>query len=186
MRVLQTSGLPIRAQECRGIDIDMSAEGTFEQAPRAEITFQPVTANDIDTYLELERRVEGRTYTAAQNHEEATEELSQGPMYFIRLGDKIIGTVSYSRKEDGSVYLNGLAIDPDFQGQGVGRAVMEQFLDQVKDAPRVWLVVHPDNTRAIELYQSFGFSITDRKEDYHGDGEPRIILTRDQSQNFTV
>ena len=164
----------------------MSKEGNLERSPRPEITLQPVAEADIDTYLRLEKRVEGRTYTATQNHEEAAEEFTQGPMYFIRLGDKIVGTISYSTKEDGSVYLNGLAIDPEFQGQGVGRAAMQQFLDQVKDAPSIWLVVHPDNTRAIELYQSFGFAVTDRKEDYHGDGEPRIVLTRDQSKNSNL
>ncbi len=148
-------------------------------APQTTVELQRMAQSDIDMYLALEKRTECRTYTAAQNHEEAEEEFAQGPMYFIKQKDKIVGTVSYSIQEDGGVYLNGLAIDPDFQGRGLGRAALEQVLAQVKDAPRIWLVVHPANDRAIALYKSFDFKITDQIENFHGDGEPRIVLTRE-------
>lgn len=155
-------------------------EGNPEHAPRMSIELEPVSQNDLDAYLALEKRAENRTYTAAQNREEAEEEFEQGPIYFIKQSGKVVGTVSYSIKEDGSAYINGLAVDPDFQGQGLGRAALEQILAKLKNTPRVWLVTHPENDRAIALYESFDFKITDRIENFHGDGEPRIVLAREQ------
>lgn len=163
----------------------MSIEGRLESAPKIEIELQQLSLEDIDRYLEIEKRVESKTYLAAQNREEAEEEFALGPMYFIKLRDQVVGAVSYSKQEDGSVYVNGLAIDPLFQRQGLGREVLTQILEQVKLAPRVWLVTHPDNGSAVSLYESFDFKITDRIEDFEGSGEPRIVLTRDQPTHNT-
>jgi ribosomal protein S18 acetylase RimI-like enzyme len=146
-----------------------------------EVELHRISQDDLDEYLAFEKKVESRTYTSAQNREEAEEEFAQGPMYFIKQAGKVVGTVSYSIQEDGSAYINGLAIDPEYQGQGLGRAVLEQILEQVKDASRVWLVTHPENNRAIALYGSFGFKVTDRIENFHGDGEPRIVLILEQT-----
>jgi len=78
------------------------------------------------------------------------------------------------------VYLSGLAVDPAYQGLGVGRDALEQVLSEVKNAPKIELLTHPDNENAIKLYQSFGFEITDKKDNYFGDGEPRIVLVKNQ------
>ena len=142
-------------------------KSNLKQSSQTTVELQRISRDDFDAYLALEKRTESKTYTAAQNLEEVEEEFLQGPMYFIKQGDTVVGTVSYSIKDDGSVYLNGLAIDPDHQGLGLGRATLEQILAQVKDAPRVWLVTHPENERAITLYESFGFKITDRIENFH-------------------
>lgn len=145
-----------------------------------DIRLERMTEKNIDTYIALEKRVESRTYAAVKDHQEALEEMAQGPVYFIKRGDDVVGVISYSTKEDGSVFLNGLAIQPEFQGKGIGRAAVELILEEVKDAKKVVLVTHPENERAIALYQSLGFTITDRIENYHGDGEPRIVLTCEQ------
>jgi len=40
---------------------------------------------------------------------------------------------------------------------------------------RIELVTHPDNP-ALKLYESLGFTVESRKENYWGDGEPRLVL----------
>jgi len=157
----------------------MSIEGKNEQGPKSQLEFQRMSRGDLETYIILEKKVESRTYAAAQNLAEAEEEFSNGPMFLLKQGDKVVGTVSYVIQEDGSVYINGLAIDPEFQGQGFGRVALEQILDQVKSAPQVWLRTHPENP-ALKLYQSYGFEVSGKEENYDDTGEPRLILTRNQ------
>jgi len=72
-----------------------------------------------------------------------------------------------------------LVIHPNFQGQGIGREAVLFRLEKLKGVKRVWLVTHPENFKIINLYQSLGFKIEKRLENYFGDGEPRIILLRD-------
>ena len=141
------------------------------------IELQVMTQSDLEAYVELEKRVESKTYAAAQNLEEAEEEFGKGPMFFIKQGEKIVGAASYVEEEDGRVYINGLSIDPEHQGQGFGSLALQLILDQVSDAPQVWLRTHPENP-AVKLYQSHGFEITGREENYDNTGEPRLILTR--------
>jgi len=54
----------------------------------------------------------------------------------------------------------GIIVDAPYQGQGVGRALMEKLLDLADNwlmLKRVELGVYPDNDCAIALYESLGF-----------------------------
>lgn len=54
----------------------------------------------------------------------------------------------------------GILVHKDWQGQGVGSALMKAVLDMADNwlmLVRVELVVYLDNTRAIQLYKKYGF-----------------------------
>lgn len=57
--------------------------------------------------------------------------------------------------------INGLAVDEDARGAGVGRALLEAALDRARDqgALRVTLRVLGHNTSARRLYESAGFTV---------------------------
>ena len=65
-----------------------------------------------------------------------------------------------------------------FKAKGLRVEAMTLALEKFKDVKRIDLVTHPDNIRAINLYQSLGFITESRKENYYGDGEPRIVMAR--------
>lgn len=56
-----------------------------------------------------------------------------------------------------------IAVHPDYQGAGVGRALFSALLDEVKlhrhPIQRVELLVRQSNLKAINFYQSLGFEI---------------------------
>lgn len=63
----------------------------------------------------------------------------------------------------------GMAVRPEAQGRGVGRALMDALLRQADDwlgVLRVELTVFCDNPRAIRLYQHCGFEIEGRLRAY--------------------
>ncbi len=148
-----------------------------ERGPDPVVTLRSATATDVSRYVEIEQRVGSRTYATITDPEEALGEINKGSMYMIEVDGAVVGRVAYERKDDGSVYLSDLVIEPAYQNRGLGRVALAKVLEEVGDAKKVWLVTHPDNANAIHLYESFGFAQTGRKEDYFGDGEPRIILT---------
>ena len=49
---------------------------------------------------------------------------------------------------------------------------------KLKEIEKIELVTHPQNTAALKLYSKYGFIVTGQKENYYGDGEPRLILTK--------
>lgn len=132
---------------------------------------------DIPMLLELERAVSGRNiYSPMLDEDEWREELEKSHVFLIENESEVIGTVSYEQKEDNHAYISGLVIDPRFQRKGIGRQVLTQLLERLKDLKRIDLVTHPDNHAALQLYQSLGFVIESRRENYYGDGEPMLVL----------
>ena len=70
-----------------------------------------------------------------------------------------------------------IAVHPDAQGQGIGRRMFTQLLDEVRrdhhDVTRVELVTAESNIRAQRLYESLGFQREGRMERRYRTGEDR-------------
>ena len=132
---------------------------------------------DIPVLLELEKGVAGTNiYSPMLSEDEWKEEMQRGDVYLIERDGVVMGNLSYERQGNDRVYISGLVISPAFQGQGIGREVLSNLLVELKDVRRIDLVAHPDNQTALNLYQSLGFVVESRKENYYGDGEPRLVL----------
>lgn len=61
-----------------------------------------------------------------------------------------------------AAYLSLLAVRPDQQAHGVGRALLTAAVDAARDAGHDGVVLHvlEDNARAVRLYESAGFRPT--------------------------
>jgi len=146
-----------------------------------DIVLKEATADDADRYTELEKKVGGRTYFALTKKEEFLDELSKRKIFLFKRGEETVGHLSLEIHKNGEeVNFCGFAVDPEYQGRGYGREGLRLVLETVKDAPRIALVTHPDNSKSINMYQSFGFEIVERRENYWGDGEPRVVLVKEK------
>jgi len=59
-------------------------------------------------------------------------------------------------KENG-VYLSKFSVAEPFRRQGIGRILMEHFLDHYNSKRPIFLEVHKSNAVAIRLYEQYGF-----------------------------
>ncbi|MBI2278938.1 MAG: GNAT family N-acetyltransferase [Candidatus Brennerbacteria bacterium] len=147
-----------------------------------KISFEKATVEDVDQFVTLEKKVVGlKTYSGITGKEEAKTEIEQNEVYFIKKEDKVVGTTEYQIQGPDAAYLGGLVVDPEFWGQGIARQAIEFRLDKLRDIKRVWLVTHPHNSKIIRLYLSYSFIVEAWKDNYYGDGEPRLVLARERS-----
>jgi len=145
----------------------------------SSLVFERAAAKDARAFVELEKKVAiPRIYEARLAIDDATSEICRNSLYFIKLRDSVIGSVSARMQEDGSVYFGNLAVVPDYRRKGVARAAMAFLIGLHKHATRLELVTHPENFAAIRLYTSLGFEIEGLFANYFGDGEPRVLLSR--------
>ena len=147
-----------------------------------KIYLQKATIEDIPTLISIENKLVGiKTVSTITTEKGWLDEFKNinGKIYLILKDGVVVGDTSYERKPDGSAYLSGLVIEPQFQGQGIGKEVMRLTMEDLKDVKIITLMTHPENKVAINLYLSFGFVIKGRKENYFGDGEPRIEMIKE-------
>jgi ribosomal protein S18 acetylase RimI-like enzyme len=141
------------------------------------VTLRRANAGEIDQWLEIERSVAHLpTYSAMTDPVEGKEWFAKTVYFFIECDGRIAGSIGYEVKSPDHIYIDGLVIKPEFQGQGIAKQAMIKFLEIVSPKKRIDLVTHPHNSSAIRLYLSFGFIIESWKDDYFGDGEPRITM----------
>ena len=101
-----------------------------------------------------------------------TKAVETGVIVVARRGERIIGEIhAYALGPKVFAHVLGeltIAVHPDFQGSGVGRAVFTELMQQVKecrpDILRVELIARESNAKAIEFYKKLGFAIEGRME----------------------
>ncbi|WP_313812778.1 ribosomal protein S18-alanine N-acetyltransferase [Glutamicibacter sp.] len=71
-----------------------------------------------------------------------------------------------------------IAISSDYQGQGLGRKLMNLLIDTARElkALDVMLEVRFDNPTAINLYESLGFDTIHRRPRYYKGGIDALIM----------
>lgn len=71
-----------------------------------------------------------------------------------------------------------IAIIPDYQGQGLGRALLQVLINAAvkKRALDAMLEVRFDNPTAIGLYESMGFETIHRRQRYYKGGVDALIM----------
>jgi RimJ/RimL family protein N-acetyltransferase len=147
------------------------------------ISYRRVEEKDWKKVSELEKSVDSDIYLAYTTEKDVKEYLNKSTVYFIELDDEPIGTISYEKKSKDHAYLDGLIVHPDYQGHGYATQAVDWLLDKVKNYKKIDLVTHPKNSASIIVYLKNGFVITGWKDDYFGDGEPRLILEYERNEN---
>ena len=103
-----------------------------------------------------------------QSRDGIRKTLEQSPPHVTRLiavqktDDRVLGTMSISSMSGRRSHVAdvGLLIHEEFQGKGIGGALLRQgidFADNWLGLVRLSLMVYTDNKHAIQLYQRTGF-----------------------------
>ena len=75
--------------------------------------------------------------------------------------------------------IHTIGVDPEFQGQGIGRRMMTDLLDFAGPDGVVYLEVRTDNEPAIALYESLGFVRVGLRKRYYRTGADAYTMKRD-------
>ena len=81
----------------------------------------------------------------------------------VMSGDLVVGFLGV-REEDDHLYIAQAYIIPDFQGQGIGTALISEVLS---GGVPVELWVMTSNTGARRLYERLGFRVTGEENDHY-------------------
>ncbi|MBT6069061.1 GNAT family N-acetyltransferase [Candidatus Peregrinibacteria bacterium] len=139
------------------------------------IEFKQVTEDDWKLVDDLESGSATPFFCPCDSEEGYRKYIRESTVYVIMKNGKDIGTVSHKTQDDGSILFNGLTILPEHRGQGVATDSMKRLLSNLGKQTYA-LLVHPENTTALMIYLRLGFVITEWKDNFFGDGTPRLYL----------
>ncbi len=101
-------------------------------------------------------------------------------LYVLRLQGAIAAFCSFWLVLD-EIHINNLAVRPDFQGQGLGTALLQHVLEAgaTRGAERATLEVRRSNAPARRLYERLGFEVAATRPNYYASPpEDALILWR--------
>lgn len=78
----------------------------------------------------------------------------------------------------GEAWIMSALVSDNFRGQGIGATLMKQAISELKSQgiQSIQLSVAAENEAALKLYENLGFTVTERKDNYLGAGEHRLIM----------
>ena len=117
--------------------------------------------------VQIERASFGKDAWAAELF---VEYWRQSPELFLiaRQGRRIAG-YSITRTNGRGAELESIAVDPRYRGRGVGQALMDATVAQLK-AGALRLMVSTSNAPALRFYRQYGFVRTRLVKRYYGAG----------------
>ena len=102
----------------------------------------------------------------AYNDEMMQKRLSRSLLLVAEAEDKIAGFANFSPvNEQGQAELSAIYLYPEYQGYGIGSALLDKGITMLGNLKEVYLDVEKDNTIGTNFYKAKGFKIVDEYDD---------------------
>jgi ribosomal-protein-alanine N-acetyltransferase len=132
----------------------------------ARLNYQPMQQSDLDEVLTLEQSVYPHPWSMANFADSLS---SNCEAWVLRDRDGVLlGYFLLMALVDESHLLN-VAVSAPMQGQGLGRFLLNQAVacSRGLGMESVLLEVRPSNTRALQIYERYGFKQIGRRKGYY-------------------
>jgi len=130
-----------------------------------EAGFEPMTEAHLDTVIAIERRAYDHPWTRGN----FADSLRSGyQALLLTAGDTIVGYFIAMQGVD-EVHLLNITVDPDHQGQGWGRVLLDALALWARGqrAQWLWLEVRTSNLRAQQVYLRYGYRRVGERKNYY-------------------
>lgn len=135
-----------------------------------------MTIDDIDQVVEGETKIFGESL----GYDMLYTELKLNPYanYFVlEIDKKICGYIGAWIEEEHAEIINFYVLE-EYQNMGFGSMMLEFVIKLVKMSrvPVLSLEVREHNTKAISLYEKYGFKYSHIRKNYYSNGENALVL----------
>lgn len=141
------------------------------------LTLAPMTPEDLDEVLEIERLSFKTPWSrAAFRYEIVQNRVAR--CVVVRAEARLAGYLCLWEIGH-EIHITNLAVHPHRRGQGLARALLQATLEdgRVRGVTLAFLEVRPSNVEALGLYESLGFSVIGRRKGYYFDtGEDALVM----------
>lgn len=143
------------------------------------MSIRKMEIEDLKKVVELEKAL----FLSPWNEEDFSHELKENPMagyYVFEKDNVIIGYIGLWFLGD-QCQITTIATDQKFQGQGYASQLMEYTIEKSEELhyQNVNLEVRVSNSKAIGLYEKFGFKNVALRKRYYSNGEDAYLMIKE-------
>lgn len=148
------------------------------QEPEGELIVRPMTKEDLDDVVRLERMCFG---LSSWSKSAFAEELKRGPKsYFVvaRINGVLVGFAGW-RQEGEEAHVANIAVHPQMRGRKIGELLLRTILEEAvrRGLKTSLLEVRKSNIVAQNLYRKYGYRvIAIRRAYYHFPLEDAVVM----------
>jgi ribosomal-protein-alanine N-acetyltransferase len=147
------------------------------------ITYRVATSFDLPVFVSLDKELFPYSPWSSSQYK---EEFSAPTRHFVVALDdaqSIIGYAGVFAPGGAEADVLTVGVVPDHRGKGIARHLMAMITDWAREqgSTAMMLEVKVDNTEAIGLYESMGYSKLNTRKDYFGTGLDAVVMRLDLS-----
>lgn len=121
----------------------------------------------------------------AYSNESLKRTLHSSYIYLAEMAEGVVGFANFSpRRKDGSTELGAIYLLPEYQGQGIGTALLMHGINQL-EAEAVYIFVEKNNQTGLTFYKARGFKKLAEFNDSLFDHEVETIKMGLQVESMT-
>lgn len=102
----------------------------------------------------------------AYNDDMMNKRLENSCLVVSEVNGDLVGFANFSRlNEDGETELSAIYLYPEYQGKGLGTALLKKGIDHLENTKKVFIDVEKENKTGLSFYQAKGFEIVSEFDD---------------------
>ncbi|WP_177201479.1 GNAT family N-acetyltransferase [Bacillus sp. OV322] len=102
----------------------------------------------------------------AYNDEMMQKRLEHSLFWVAEVNGEIVGFANFSAiKEEGKTELAAIYLNPEYQGKGIGTALLNEGIKQLDGVKEIYIDVEKDNNIGTRFYKAKGFKIVSEFDD---------------------
>ena len=130
---------------------------------------------DLTSIINIEKAVYNKPYWNVAMLKNLFIDSIFETIWVIENGKKIIGFLIEQRC-DNEINLLNVAVDRQFQNRGIGKKLINHYLDRIPGNCSVFLEVNKSNIIARKIYADLNFKNIGMRKNYYYDGEDALIM----------
>lgn len=137
-----------------------------------------LTKTDLNRIMEIEQKCFHSPYSLSQ-YEYELDENPFAKLFVLEIDNEIVGFIDYWITFE-MIQLCKIAIDPKYQGRHYADLLMGHMhlCGKIDGGENVSLEVRVSNTKAISLYQKYGYIEANLRKNYYDDGEDAYLMIK--------
>ena len=141
-------------------------------------TYRVANAFDLAVFVSLDKELFPYSPWSASQYKEEFSSPTRHFVVAVNEAQNIIGYAGVFAPGDAEADVLTLGVIPSQRGKGIARQLMALITDWAKQQGSIamMLEVKVDNTEAIGLYESLGYSKLNVRKDYFGAGLDALVM----------